>query len=280
MPTDPHEPIYTLEQIYERYGVKEGTVRNAIKKGYISAIEVHNSRSGYKYMVRKSIFLSWWKNPDMHKRGRRKPGPIIAEHYLRKEEPLVIKKDFTPVSDILKEGDNMTIGEIKDKLDKAIVEEVKEEKPMETIVDTTDLIVKPWEVGEGWMDVMDAVRESGYSSWTIHHAIKTGAIKAFNDAVCDGNGSKKGGKKYYFRREEFDAWIAGKKARNTVKEAKEVLKKNAIESDDISEAVELVRSVLDETCSKIRKDSYQSGYDDGYQAAKKYYEDKFKEIFG
>ena len=64
------EPYYTVEEASKEARVKPATIRRAIQKGTLKAIQISDSsRWGFHYMVKESELISWLDDPTAHKRG-------------------------------------------------------------------------------------------------------------------------------------------------------------------------------------------------------------------
>lgn len=259
---------YTLEQIHQHFGIRESKTRYAIKCGRLKTIKVTPSRGdGFKYLVEESSIREWMRNPT--KRGRRKlnPGPIISEHYIREEKPLVINKEFTSVEELLKEGETMTVGEIKDRIDNAVVES---------------------EVfGDGWVSVEEAAMLSGKEKSTIKRAIKNGTLKA-SKYHCNPPG--KYDFKWMIRIEDIDPWASALRKRTKKKKKPEVVAPPVVSNDEkdstFNKALETLKTSFYTALDVTRKDGhyigytegYDAGYTEGYNAARKEYENKIRDI--
>ena len=254
---------YTLEQIHHHFGIRESKTRYAIKCGRLKTIKVTPSRGdGFKYLFEESSIREWMRNPT--KRGRRKlnPGPIISEHYIREEKPLVINKEFTSVEELLKEGETMTVGEIKDRIDNAVVES---------------------EVfGDGWVSVEEAAMLSGKEKSTIKRAIKNGTLKA-SKYHCNPPG--KYDFKWMIRIEYIDPWASELRKRTKKKKKEEkpevvappIVSNNEGEKSFV-EVFEALRVAFYKELDAVRKKGYDSGYSNGYDTAKNEFNDKIRDI--
>lgn len=293
------ESWYTLEQIYYRFGVRASKVRYAVNHGYINAQKVTASRGdGYKYLVQESSFLKWLKNPP--KRGRRKaePGPIVTTHYIREEEPLVIK-DFTPIGDILKEGQTMSVGEIMEKVDNAIVEEPKPTYSEENF-------------GDGWVTVSEAATLCDRHRTVVNTAILDGSLKA----------TRKNNRTWMIKLEDLENWMNSKRsnkpgpkakkelvlspeeAAKVIETANETIRThssyedsyrgfewkdengNTIRSRSIptsnpfDSSFDSMRSIFDKAVADAKKEGYDEGYTAGFEAAWHEVEDKVLKALG
>lgn len=263
----PNESWYNLNQIYFDYGVRPSKVRYAIKKGYLECAKVTAPRGdGYRYLVKKSSLLRWLKNPPKRGHTKKAPGPIVTMHYIRDEEPPVIK-DFTSVANILKEGETMTVGEVKDMIDNAIVEDSKQTYSEEGF-------------GEGWVTVEEAATLSDRNKSTIKSAIRKGKLKA-TKYHCNVPG--KYDFKWMIKLEDLQIWMdnirpykSGQK-----KEPKQISEVDtevieigdkcvpvisssvtAINVPDMSTAEAAVYAAFD----AVRKEGYDEGYSAGEEA--------------
>lgn len=253
---------YSLEQIYIYFGIRESKIRYAIKVGNLKVQQVTMSRGdGYKYLVEGSSLNNWLANPP--KRGRKKavPGPIVTTHYIREEEPLVIK-EFTPVSDILKEGQTMSVGEIMEKVDNAIVEEAKPTYSEENFGDGT------------WVNLVEASTLVETNKGTIRSAIYTGKLPA-KKMSCDVPGGR--GFKWMLKLEDLEAWNGGRPSsqKPAVSEERNDDEDSSVKKQTYSEesfggrwvtVEEMVRSIFDKAEAAARKEGYDEGYDEGYAA--------------
>lgn len=242
-----NESWYNLDQIYFNYGIRPAKVRYAIKKGYLEFTRVTMTRGdGYKYLVKKSSLLKWLKNPPKRERTKKAPGPIVTMHYIRDEEPPVIK-DFTSVANILKEGETMTVGEIKDMMDNAVTEET---------------------FGDGWVSVEEAATLSGKNKSTVKSAIRKGTLKA-TKYHCNVPG--KYDFKWMIRIEDIDTWTSAlrksTKKKTEPKQAPEVIEIGdklipVVPSSSTSTAEAAVYAAFD----AVRKEGYDEGYSAGEEA--------------
>lgn len=242
MSYDPNERIYTIKDASKHFGVKAYDIYQAIKTGTLNASQVPDGlgRHGWKYMIYEND-LKKWMNGD------------------EKEEPIHINTSFTPISELLKEGQSMTAEEMQKKLDNAVVENDTE------------------------FDVKEVAEYLGYSISRIKTLIKYGVLDA--EKVYDKHVGGPYGFRYMVRKSVCDDFIA-KHGKHTPEKKRPYAprkKKEAVKPDIVeTPVVESESSKFEDLIASLRISynlAYKAGYEDGYDQARKEFEEKLKEVF-
>lgn len=250
MSYDPNEHIYTIKDASKHFGVKAYDIYQAIKTGTLNASQVPDGlgRHGWKYMIYEND-LKKWINGD------------------EKEEPIHINASFTPISELLKEGQSMTAEEMQKKLDNAVVEE-----PV-------------------LLTIKEAAKYIGWSDWKVRVLMKEGVLLFEKKPRLGGYPSFT----YMILKDSCDAYIAehGKGTGITYK-PREKNMENMVDPQDTVATVEIEEEpkeiVADGVASSKFEDliaslrisyncAYKAGYEDGYDQARKEFEAKLKEVF-
>ena len=242
MSYDPHEAAYTIKDASKRFCRKPYEIYQAIKNGELRASQISEGtgKHGWKYMIFESDMKKWMNGDE-------------------KEEPIHINASFTPISELLKEGESMTAEEMQKKLDNAIVEDDAE------------------------FDIKEAAEYLGYSTARIKYFIKSGTLAA--GKVYDKHIGGPNGFKYVIRKIVCDAFIAehGKHTPEKKSPYKPRKKKEEVKPDIVeTPVVESASSKFEDLIASLRISynlAYKAGYEDGYDQAKKEFEEKLKEVF-
>lgn len=242
MSYDPHETAYTIKDAAKRFCCKPYEIYQAIKNGELQASQISDGtgKHGWKYMIFESDMKKWMNGDE-------------------KEEPIHINASFTPISELLKEGQSMTAEEMQKKLDNAIVENDAE------------------------FDSKEAAEYLGYSTSRIKTLIKYGVLDA--EKVYDKHVGGPHGFRYMVRKSVCDDFIAKhgkhtpeKKRPYAPRKKKEAAKLDIVETP----VVESASSNFEDLIASLRISynvAYKAGYEDGYDQARKEFEEKLKEVF-
>lgn len=251
---DPHENVYTIKDAAKRFSVKPSDIYQAIKNEELPASQIPDGlgRHGWKYMIFEND-LKKWINGDTE------------------EEPIHINASFTPISELLKEGQSMTAEEMQKKLDNAVVDE-----PV-------------------LMTVEEAAKYIGWSTWKVRTLIKKGELLFEKQPRHGGYPNFT----YAILKDSCDAYIAehGKGTEITYKPRKKNTEdivepvekkeepKEIIAPVEVAAGVEFTISGMDDIIASINQafkqsctSEYAKGFDAGYKKAKEEFEQKLSKL--
>lgn len=240
---DLNEPSYTIKDASKIIFRKPADIYKAIVRGELKASHISDGSGsrGWKYMIAESDLKKWINGDQV-------------------EEPLHINASFTPISQIFKEGESMTGAEVQKKLDNAVVDE------------------------HILLTIEEAAEYIGWSTWKVRTLIKEGVLLFEKKPKHGGHPNFS----YRILKDSCDAYIAehGKgtgitykprkqNAEEAVEEPKEIVAPVVSNGSGIDDIISVINRVMDET----RISEYDKGFKDGYNKAKKEFENKIKEVF-